>query len=422
MFGYSILQLVGISITALAVGYLIYSILQENRFKIAIERRTPFAETEPEKEAEPSELISLTYDYSCYECMNYNFHRRYCMEKNQYLYDVIFYKPGTKALMEEKAANKEQVMRLGEYKECERHAEPVFALLYEYDPESIFVERGTTIIMTFLALIFFTIIYIFSAFVEELPILEWDLVHFYAALFWINAAIFSYVGILSMGNEYFRRGLISPIDYNIPVIGNLIGGFGAAIAQILYLYEIHDLAYLGFILIFLGISFSLKDVGDIDVSSIPYEGKILLELAPLTEEEVQSSKESPYAILFEKPHAPDHSSNNQLIDMDITAINNIEEDKAVILSYVSPCLEPQSDSVTLIIPPYHKAKKTFVAFTNLLGTYYVSFRIADGNNNVLGEWNELLTIQPETKGYIFRFLAFLGASLFSIIQAITLGV
>lgn len=202
----------------------------------------------------------------------------------------------------------------------------------------------------------------------------------------------------------------------------MIGGFGAAIAQILYLYEIHDLAYLGFILIFLGISLSVKDIGDIDVSSIPYEGKILLELAPLTEEEVQTSKESPYTILFEKPRAPDHSSNNQLIDMDITAINNSNEDKAVILSYVSPCLEPQSDSVTLIMPPYHKAKKTFVSFTNLLGTYYVSFRIADGNNNILGEWNELLTIQPETKGYVFRFLAFLGASLFSIIQAITFGV
>lgn len=178
LFGYSILELAGISITALAVGYLIFSILQENRFKITIERRTPFAEMESEKEAEPSELIPLTHDFSCYECMRYNFQRRYCMAKNQYLYDVIFYKPGTKALMEEKTANKEQLMRVGEYKECGRYATPAFAVLHEYDPESIYVERGTTAVMTFLTLVFFTIIYLFSAFVEELPILDWDLVHF----------------------------------------------------------------------------------------------------------------------------------------------------------------------------------------------------------------------------------------------------
>ena len=182
-------------------------------------------------------------------------------------------------------------------------------------------------------------------------------------------------------NENYRRGLRSPF-FRARMLVGAVALIAAPVIQVLFAFGIIPVGYLSWILLTGGLALAINKT-DIDIRQVE-EGEPVEEVVPIaaaSPREFESLNQRPYGINIEVARRTWVGTNTV---MTVIVANNTSKTAIVELKYISPCFEPQADSVPLKLEAKSAYKIKFVVHVSAGGDYVVSARILDSEKVVTG--------------------------------------
>lgn len=192
-------------------------------------------------------------------------------------------------------------------------------------------------------------------------------------------------------NENYKRGLRSPY-LRLRSLAGAIALILAPVIQILFMYQIIPAGYLSWILLTGGLALAINKM-DIDVTQVEEDESVdgIMPVVPASPEEIEGLDQGPFGIRIAMPERMRSGTN---IVMTVFVVNNTDETRAIELRHVSPCFEPQVDSVPLKLKAKSAGRINFIVHVRVSGEYVVSARILDSGSVVAGVNKQISVVAP----------------------------
>lgn len=192
-------------------------------------------------------------------------------------------------------------------------------------------------------------------------------------------------------NENYRRGLRLPFLRFRSLVG-AICLILAPVVQILFVYQIIPAGYLSWVLLTGGLALAINRM-DIDITQVEDSELVgeIIPIAPALPEEIEGLNQEPFGMRIAMPERMRSGTN---IVMTVFVVNNTGQTRAIELRYMSPCFEPQVDSVPLKLKANSADRINFVINVRANGKYIVSTRILDSGGMVAGVNKQVSVVAP----------------------------